>query len=389
MLGEDPFILTSADSCAPISRVVKVFFFPRRDGDQAPIVQNLKSALAQTLKTIPLLAGSVKAIAHEHQLGRLAITAPWTTADEILTVKDLTKTDFLDYETLRSMHFPMVHVDYGVLLTLPDPGGPRPVLMAQINFIKGGLILGTVIDHGFTDGNGFVSVLKVWAAYCRGDDGARTIAMDSLDRTRLMEGRGAATIDEFPGYTYVGGSDNSPKTPRLHPKTFPLYQRLARMFRNSESWLTKYLRFPINLGRGTVEELLRLTRVGKQALGWTKDVNPLTHEMFFFPRTKLNELKELAGKAETNPKSDDTEWISTNDALASLLWCCITTAVKREKLLHKRLLNKEVAAEVKRWLTMVPAISNTTPSEPVSTLGFLMNARRLMRPPVSQDYIVS
>ena len=73
---QEPFLLTPLDSAAPVSYIDKVFFFPRSDGEHSSVVQNLRAALAQTLKTLPLLAGWVIAITRAHQCGCSAITGP-------------------------------------------------------------------------------------------------------------------------------------------------------------------------------------------------------------------------------------------------------------------------------------------------------------------------
>lgn len=383
---QEPFVLTPMDSCAgSIRYVTKAFFFPRSNNDQGSIVRNLRSALAQTLNAIPPLGGSIQAITHAHQSGRLAITAAWVTADELLTVKDWTKTDFPTYQSLRAEHFPMVHIDYGVLLSPPKPEMPRRVFIAQANFIRGGLILATAIHHAYTDGGGFVSVINAWATYCRGDDGAMGVADDTLHRTRLMEGTGATTlVDDYPGYAYVAGFDNSAKLSALH-------QRLSQVFESSKNWIAHLLRVPISLGWRITTILTYFTQSKQEASDRNKDKNLLADEIFFFPREKLIELKGLAAKEETDTKSENAEWISTNDALASLLWCCmVATVKKRERSLRERMNNKAVVAEAKRWLKKVPEINNTTePSEPVSTLAFVLNARSLMEPPIPRNFIVS
>ena len=49
-------------------------------------------------------------------------------------------------------------------------------------------------------------------------------------------------------------------------------------------------------------------------------------EIFFFSRTKLQEFKTFASEAKASSSSGGLDWISTNDALLALLWCCVTTA---------------------------------------------------------------
>ena len=290
-------MLTPLDSAIGTPYVCKFFFFPRSEHDQIYIVQNLRSALTQTLEAIPLLAGSIQVFPRKHQKGRLGIMAPWRDVDDIFTVQDLTESDFLDYGTLRAQHFPLVRLNDRVLIPLPKPGSPPPVLTAQANFIKGGLILGMLFHHDFTDGVGSVSIMKVWAAYCRGDDGAKAIAADSLDRTRLMEGTRDSNLGEFPEYTYLAEPDNSSKMSST-------YQRVARVFRFFASWTTYLLRLPIKIGLNIAARFPYFAQVRHQTFGGDKDGNSLAREMFFFPRAKLNELKELAAKERLTRKID-------------------------------------------------------------------------------------
>ena len=381
----EPFILTPLDSICRSQILHQIFFFPRSK-DKALIVQNLTSALAQTLEAIPLLAGTIKTFARERQIGRAGVTAPWRTADEILTVQDLTQSSFPKYETLHSRHFPVVDIECEILMPHPKPGSLMPVFMAQANFIKGGLILAVVLDHTFTDGNGSVSVMKVWAAYCRGDDGVRAIAADSLDRTRLMEGTATSVLDEFPEYTYVRQSDNSVRFSSNH-------QRLSQVFQTIQTWTTYLIGTPISLGYGILRDLFSFLQAKQQTIDCNKDVNSLAQEVFFFPRAKLNELKVLAAKGETSAESAATDWISTNDALASLLWSCIVTTMKKRQQSFYRCTENQVTAleqmQRSEWLAKLPTLGKRSPTEPVSVLAFALNGRRLMEPPLTPDYVVS
>ena len=59
------------------------------------------------------------------------------------------------------------------------------------------------------------------------------------------------------------------------------------------------------------------------------DEGPTQTEIFFFSAARLRELKEIvtaSREAEKQPESK--AWISTHDALVSLLWCCITQTWK-------------------------------------------------------------
>lgn len=162
--------------------------------------------------------------------------------------------------------------------------------MAQANFIKGGLLLGMAFDHAFTDGAGSISAIKIWAAYCRGDDDARAIAAHSLDRTRLIEGTRAFTLDDVPESTDVAA------------KPCSSCQRLSRVFQVFKTWITYLLHSPTILGWGTIAKLAYFTQARQQATSCTEDMNLLAREVFLPPSAKLNELKHLAAEGEANTK---------------------------------------------------------------------------------------
>lgn len=290
-----------------------VFFFPASSSDVLPLVlvQNMTSALAQTFKAIPLLAGTITSLPDGSQSGRLAVTAPWRTAEDALVEQDLRETDYPSYEVLRSKHFPMIDINYNILMptrrslyTRALETDERPVLLAQINFIKGGMILGLIIDHAFTDGGGYLTIARVWATFCRGEDGSLLVSPDLIDRTPLMKGDESARLEDFKEYVYY--------EPKL---------------------LTPTPAIELN-------------------------PDPLAVEIFFFPKARLRELKETVSK---QLDSDETCWISTNDALASLIWCCVTAAHKTD-------------------------IHNGS-NDLSSLLAFFIDARRFTKPPLPARFI--
>lgn len=326
----------------------------------------MTSALAQTFNAMPLLAGTVTLLPNTLQRGRLAVTAPWRTAEDALMVKDLREADYPSYEALRTKHFPRADLNYSILLPTersmhipmvkPLEMDERPVLLAQINLIKGGMILGFVIDHAFTDGAGSVTISRVWAAYCRGEDGSQLVSPDFFDRTQLLEGDESATLENFKEYFYYPEPNVSAPTPDF----------LSRVFRNVWLWVVPSFRSLFGFGLNAMDHLKTILRAGPAGDTSRSDPNPLTGEIFFFSKAKLKDLKEMASRLE----SDEKSWISTNDALASLLWCCITAAHKTD--VHKNLeSNRDKNGSVK-----------LNANDESSLLCFVMDSRRLLRPPM-------
>ena len=320
-----PLPLTPLDNMIPAIYDHKALFFPDSGSDVSSIVQNLKSALAQTFKAIPLLGGTVTPFADARQKGRWAVMAPWRTSEDVIEVKDLRETDYPSYESLRSKHFPMVDINYQILMPMrysmmlqkvKPSVVERPVMLTQINFIKGGIVLGLMMDHAFTDGTGSVTVGRVWAAYCRGEDGSQLVSPEMLDRSRLMEGENNTKIEDLGDHLYYAESAGPP-------------------------W-----------GPGPKPDLLK-------------------GQLFFLPKAKLNELKKMVSRLE----SDETSWISTNDAVASLIWCCVTTAHKINALDKLESVNGETSS-VQKGL-----------EDQSSRLGFLMDARRIANPPLPAGFL--
>ncbi len=303
--------LTPIDNTDPAPYVHMVLFFPTHHSNVSAIMQNLTLALAQTFTAIPFLAGSITHVPSASQRGTLAVTAPWRTAQDAVLSKDLRKTHFPDYETLRAKHFPTVDVDYSLLLptrrsmhvpevkVLPLDTDERPVLLAQLNIIKGGTILGFVLDHAFTDGTGAFAVAQVWASYCRGEDGSQLVSPDCLDRMQLMQGDESARLEDFEQYIYRP----EPSISALSALSALSYGYLFRTYETLQLWIVN-----------AMDTLRAILRVGPaHHASRSKQPDSLAGEIFFFSKAKLKELKQMASK------EDKTSWISTNDALASLI----------------------------------------------------------------------
>lgn len=328
----------------------------------------MRSALAQTFNAIPVLAGTVICIPHASQRGSLAVTAPWRTAQDALSVKDLRETDYPTYESLRSKHFPMGDLKYDILMpgrrsmhvqtSEPLKTDERPVMLAQINIINGGMILGLIMDHTVTDGAGSITVARVWASYCRGEDGSQLVSPECLDRTQLMEGDESGRLEDFIEYSYRPGPNISA----------PAHGFLSRIFTTPYSWIVRSLRSLFGFGLSAIPPLRRMLRSGPARDTPRPEPDPLSGEIFFFSQAKLKELKQMASKLE----SDEISWISTNDALSCLIWCCVTAAYKDNKLES----TKDKNGSVQRYK-----------HERASLFGFVINARRYLRPPLPVGFI--
>ena len=254
----------------------KALFIPASGSTKEEILKTLKSGLAQTIKAIPTVAGHVKEAPNPIQKGGMCVSAPFSTVDDIFTAQDLTESHSeMNYDDLKRLHFPMEAVDPNVVYSLPGfVDAEKPVFVAQVNFIRGGLVLSISLHHSFGDGASLKTILQTWAACCRGESAAPSLTK-ATQRERLTSSVTGASLDEFPEYATI-------------PDNIASYQPEVT---NGES--------------------AELAPMPPQ----------VDSHVFYFSAQKLTELKDLA-----SAKLEGSDWISTGDALSALLWRSITVA---------------------------------------------------------------
>ena len=368
MISDDaPFLLTPID-CLPRTRwVQKILLFPTTTSEPTETFQAIESGLDRTLQAVPYLAGSIVYRSDGAQKGRLAVTAPWRSARDTLTAQDLTIDERFDYDSLRARHFPVDSLSHDLLQPLPRPT-ERPVMLAQLNFVKGGIIFVISIDHCVVDGTGARAIAEIWAAYCRGDDGSSMVTAEILDRAPLMEGSPHARIESLSDYfTYI---PDFFALPGLQDTISPL-KRVYYKLRRS-------MALTFNMVLGGLSNLItyRRLRIPKTTTPDPESSKVISH-IFFFSASKLRDLKQTASEMQADKTG--AQWISTNDALSALLWCCISTAWKSADYpSHESVWDP--------WKRMAWQSRGRT-TEPLSMLAIIMNARRLTKPPLSPNYI--
>ena len=324
------FNLFPLDHLMPRVYICTLLYFPLPNPDITRIVSSLKAGLRRTFDTLPILSGTVQLVPHSKQLGSLCVSKPWNEIDEVFHVNDITSSD-LDYENLRRTHFPMTtsreHNLLSVLTSRPEPVGVgHPVMMVQINFIRNGMILIPILHHSVVDGLGSVSIMEVWATFCREEDGAEMVTDGMIDRERLMFHDETSRFEDFP--EYVDLSETCGKGTRL-PEDDGGKGFLKSGYRVGEYIFHSVATFYKEKMRGALFSAIGF-RVTGSAPQRPKEIDS---EIFFFPRSKLNALKSIvsASMASDNPSSSKNEvpsYISTNDALSALLFTCITEARK-------------------------------------------------------------
>lgn len=321
--GHPTFILTPIDNSMPRNYVPKVLFFPESPGTNvSTMVDTLRDGLSKTLDAIEPLSGTIQAFG---QQGGLCVTAPWNSVDDIFHVKDLTHEERLEYQNIKENHFFLESSHKKLLFpTAIFVKIEKTVMFAEVNIIKGGLIMVLCLHHSFTDGSGTVAITKAWAANCRGDDSSQCIRPETMDRERLMRGWGSASLADFPEFA-SGPIEKKAPSPII----------LTHIVTKFLGWMT--------------------ARLGL----WTPNAPPnCENALFFFPKQKLAELKQMASTQEGAEKGDG--WVSTNDALCALIGSCVSDASDKEG--HRTI---DGSCEV----------------------GVTVGGRRLLDPPLPADYI--
>lgn len=274
-LVDDPFILTPIDNILPRWHVSKLFFFPSsKSVTTVDTIHALRVGLEKTIDAFPLLTGTVQELqqASDHeQRGRLCVSAPWQTISHMFSVQDLTHNDALDYPSMRAEAFPIHKLDPAILLPQDTTLKPdnQSVMLVKVTKIRGGLIVAHSINHSFMDGGAMVVIAKIWATFCRGEDGTRYLTQEALERCRLMRGIPGSRVADFPELTQVSQGPTRQIATVAKPKV-------------------------------------------------------VEYEIFFFSSGKLAELKKMASVTENH--FGTSGWISTSDALCALLIHCIKAA---------------------------------------------------------------
>lgn len=331
----EPFTLTPIDNIVPRLPVVKLLFFSSVPSiSAADTIAALRGSLGKTIQALPLLAGTTQVIpatSADEQQGRLCIAAPWRPVSEIFQVQDLSNDSNFDYASLRERNFPLGKLPAATLAPTPIMADPskKPVFFIQANIVNGGIIVAMGTSHSFTDGNGAATVAKVWAGYCKGEDGSRYLTEDVMDRGPLMptdHDVGTTTVEDYPELNF-----SPPAARNMDPSTAAVSD--PNEHKQPDVYSKQGAKMPNN--------------------------ETIDNETFFFSKTKLAELKHKAAPLDSPRDTETPSWISTNDALCSLLVLCVRST---------------------------STATNSEGPMPL-TIGMTLNFRRLYDPPISSDYI--
>lgn len=303
------FSLSPIDMVMPRIHVPKLLYFPST-AEPAALTSNLRAALALTLERIPIMAGSVALSKQKgDQKGSLSVQSPYFEAQDILSTNDLR--DEYDYKQLRAAHFPPDKIAFDAIAPklFGKAADSTPVMVAQVNFLRGGLLLFFAVHHCVLDEVGLFNVMKLWSSCCRGDVDLDSVTSQWFDRSPLLQGAGIGRLEDHPEYTLApeGAAVRAAEPGAYYP-----------------------------------------------------DSQNVSSATFFFSDEALGLLKTAATMPSPDDSDEGTAWISTNDALIALFWCCITSARVAE--------------------------STKPTSEIFPIFGMTVNGRSQLRPPMSPHY---
>lgn len=316
------FLLSPFDHIMPRRYTFRLLFFPMAETHNASAIEStFRLGFSSMMEAMPILRGTLKPVYDPFQSGRLAITAPWNSITDIFKVRDLSHHG-ISYGELRRRHFPMDAFEFEEVLTIAAErldtfGLENPIILAQLNFLTGGFILGVCMHHSVLDGQAAVPLMQIWAAHCKGEGGDSAKQQELLSRAPLLrQASSEAIMEDF--YEYVCQSPNKAKLCLSHKTpNFPS----AKLW----NWWELVFLFALLLLRSANKLLtLLLSNIYEQPVRKVSADSDVETDIFFFPSSALRELKILASPLEKAGSSPT--WISTNDALAALCYCCITTA---------------------------------------------------------------
>ncbi|KAK3062168.1 hypothetical protein LTS18_004693, partial [Coniosporium uncinatum] len=255
------------------------------------------SSLAQTVEQVPILVGQLDTQTpdfSDSRKGRLEARRTSDTsarrAPEIIfkDLRSLQSSWQHTYDELYQARMPLSVLDSEVLA----PSGPfadaeGKMLVAQANFIPGGLLLCVCVHHTLMDANGAGAVIKAWSENCAN-----------------LQNLQAQGKEPFELSLRAGNADR-----RLRLTTSPLYlDAYDELKTKPELWKA------LGLDHGRAPPL-------PSSIPYTPSEAEVTTGIFHFSSSALSALKLSAALA-----SPGGEWISKNDAMMALLWRCIMRA---------------------------------------------------------------
>ncbi|CAI7573844.1 unnamed protein product [Penicillium discolor] len=267
--------LTALERIGPKGYLRYIFPFQlEEEYDLDEVFRILQAGYQVLTQRIPEVACEAIPDGHSKQRGVMRLQEEANGDIARIVVKDLRGSFRSDYAELKDKCFPVASLDADTFCprsVWPSAGERLPISVVQANFIRGGLILTWCIFHMVGDGTTFYTWTKIWAEECR-----RAQGLEIPDPIRLPEAiwQDRERVTKPSGDT-AGKLENHPEYTLL-PFTPP----------------------------GAPPKMTSLSHCG---------------QIFYFSPESLAGLKAEASPVNATEPSDQ-KWISTNDALAALLW---------------------------------------------------------------------
>ena len=246
--------------------------------DEKEITHILEDALRATILELPVLKGQLVPVDDKDQPGKHDLVSGGI---EKLFVKDYRSTT-LDFDQLSASNFPLATFEddtFWALPKVPSPGDKVPVFALQVNFIRGGMLLGVAFWHIVMDGLALATALRVLSQNCRriqdhGSQGehGNSLQNDIFDKSRMYESppQYASSISDHPEYIIL------PEVPTGLP-----------------SFMTM----------------------------------PLKVDVFHISPASVKALKvAVTPIIKTSADTKEPMWVSTNDAITALIWRSLIVA---------------------------------------------------------------
>ncbi|KAK6852948.1 hypothetical protein PG995_011499 [Apiospora arundinis] len=288
------------DWLMPHTYIRQMLCFTSPPAGEYCLERKLATALERMADQIPWLLSRVVSLEYPH--GAACLSPPDQAegqdfrnkgiSDVLLDVKDYAQE--YSYAALKSMSFPTDRLPPHEFLPetpSPDDEEEPPVFRARLSHLEGGFVLGVAVHHSTTDITGLGALLEIWAAHCRrgeqrhdddDDDGAAApvVTTDMLDRAAVRDlGSGSSEI----------------------PDAIP-----------------SVLFFQDDCEAGAPTSDLLATAAPSAT---TITIPPsFVTAIFYFAPQSLRRLKAFANDGA------DLPWVSTGDALTTLLWSAVVAA---------------------------------------------------------------
>ncbi|KAI9652271.1 MAG: hypothetical protein M1829_001801 [Trizodia sp. TS-e1964] len=320
---EGTIALSPLDQIMPkcYTRLILGFDTAISELEQENTTKVLESGLQRLVNAVPALAGKIA------PADRGAVAVYPSSGGVGFKVCNLTTEFKLSYEELRQKNFPLSAMSSTLapFAAFLGPDEEAPVMAAQVNYIKGGMLLCVAIHHSFADGMGAGTLIKWWAAECRDDTGSTgksqltpELIASSLDRSPLTEDSLQYVYQrEHPEYTILPPVEESAAGPPVDQITAtpPADEKAAPPPADE-----KAAALPVEESADPLpaDKTAADAPANEKTDSLPPTLPPMKVCLFHFSTASLTALKTAA----SNPKT----WISTNDALCALLWGHISLA---------------------------------------------------------------